>query len=271
MNKYFQYSLIVFCASLIIAGCSEVKDEKVPVQTVISVHGEGFLNPVSSNFHALYIRDNNYDIQTCKTCHGATYNGGTSGQSCNTCHNKQGGPENCTTCHGSVNAAPPKDLSNNISPSFRGVGAHQKHVLGGIIGAPVSCNECHKVPQKITDAGHIDISTHAEIMFDSTSKFFKSNAVYSAANVSCNNTYCHGNFSGGNQNVTIAWNVVSGSATACGTCHGDITKTTLEEKAFPKTGHPAIGTLKCNQCHSRTVNASMVIIDPSKHMNGVVD
>jgi hypothetical protein len=79
-----------------------------------------------------------------------TFTGGTTGQSCNTCHNKPNGPENCTTCHGSVNAAPPKDLSDNISPASRGVGAHQKHLLGGIIGKAVACTECHTVPATLT-------------------------------------------------------------------------------------------------------------------------
>jgi predicted CxxxxCH...CXXCH cytochrome family protein len=271
MKNYLPYAIGFIFAAFLLSGCSEVKDEKIPTQTVISVHGEGFTNPASNNFHAEYIRSNNYDLQTCKSCHGSAYSGGTSGQSCNTCHNKQGGPENCTVCHGSVNAAPPKDLSGNISPTFRGVGAHQKHVLGGILGAPVACKECHAVPTELTSAGHIDATQHAEVRFDSASVFFRSNAQYSATTVSCNNTYCHGNFNGGNQNVTIAWNDTSTAAVACGTCHGDVTKTTLAEKAFPKTGHPAIGSLNCNQCHSRTVNASLAIIDPSRHMNGVVD
>lgn len=271
INKTIRYEVGILFLVILISGCSEVKDEKIPTQTVISVHGEGFANPASNNFHAAYIRNNNYDLQMCKSCHGSTYTGGTSGQSCNTCHNKQGGPENCTVCHGSVNAAPPKDLSGNISPTFRGVGAHQKHVLGGILGAPVACKECHVVPTELNSSGHIDGTPHAELRFDSASVFFRSNAQYNASNVSCNNTYCHGNFNGGNQNATIAWNDTAASAVACGTCHGDVTKATLAEKAFPKTGHPAIGSSNCNQCHSRTVNASLAIIDPSRHMNGVVD
>jgi predicted CxxxxCH...CXXCH cytochrome family protein len=273
MNKYLTYGFSLICASIVLIGCSELKEEKVPTQSVISVHGEGFTNPASENFHAVYIRSNNYDIQTCKTCHGPTYSGGTSGQSCNTCHSKPGGPENCTVCHGSVNAAPPKDLSDNSSPSSRSVGAHQKHLLGGIIGAPVACKECHAVPSQLLSAGHLDASLHAEVNFDSTTKFFRSNAQYisGSTNGTCSNTYCHGNFNGGNQNVTMTWSDTSASATACGTCHGDVTKSTLAEKAFPKSGHPEIGTAACVQCHAAVINANMAIINPSRHINGGID
>ncbi|MEW5799153.1 MAG: cytochrome c3 family protein [Bacteroidota bacterium] len=271
MKKNFTYSIVVLVASLLVIGCSELKEEKIPTQTVVSIHGDGFTNPSSANFHAKYIQSKNFDITTCRQCHGLTYDGGTANTSCNTCHNKQDGPENCTTCHGSVNAAPPKDLADNTSPTVRSVGAHQKHILGGLLGAPVACKECHAVPTKLYDAGHIDNTQFAEVRFDSTSAMFRSNAVYSAANVSCTNTYCHGNRNGGNLNVTMTWTDTTAAATACGTCHGDVTKTTLAEKAFPQSGHPAIGSYTCVQCHGSVINASMAIINPSKHMNGKID
>jgi len=252
-------------------GCSERKDDSPLVQSKISIHGEGFLDPISSNFHAKIVRTKNYDLQLCQSCHGADYSGGTTGQSCNTCHNKPAGPENCTTCHGAVNAAPPKDLADNVSPTFRGVGAHQKHLLGGIIGAAVSCKECHSVPAKLSSPGHIDATSLAEVRFDTSSVFFTSAGSYNATNVSCANTYCHGNFSGGNS-LTVTWNGTSSTVTECGSCHGDVTKTTLKEKAFPKTGHTfAAITSDCSTCHGAVVNSSMAIIDPSKHVNGRIN
>lgn len=270
-------SRILFVISVLVlsfVGCSELKNDKTAIGPTVSVHGTGFADTTkksSANFHAKYVQAKNYDLQLCQSCHGGDYSGGTTGQSCNTCHNKPSGPENCTTCHGSSNAAPPKDLADNISPTSRSVGVHQKHLNGGILGAAVGCNECHKVPKMFSDAGHIDATIHAEVVFDSTSVFHRSNAVYSSANVSCANTYCHGNFNGGNLNVSMTWTDTSNAATQCGTCHGDITKATIEEKAFPKSGHPAIGSIKCYQCHSNTVNSSMAIIDPSKHINGKID
>lgn len=267
MKKNFTYGIAFICTSLFVIGCSEVNNDLKES----GFHGNGFVDASSENFHGKLIKTREYDIQGCKSCHGFDYSGGTANKSCLTCHNQQNGPENCTTCHGSVNAAPPKDLSGNSDPAMRGVGAHQKHILGGTLGAPVACSECHNVPQKVTDAGHLDNSLHAEVMFDSTSNKFKSNAIYDASSVSCTNTYCHGNFNGGNQDVTMKWTEVSSNEIPCGTCHGDVNGTTPESKAFPRSGHPAIGTVTCVQCHGNVINSSMAIINPSKHMNGKVD
>ena len=273
MKNLFQYLVFVMIV-LVIAGCSEQKNSTPLTQTPVSVHGVGFANPSSSNFHAKFIQSKNYDLTLCQSCHGSTYTGGTTGQSCNTCHSKPNGPENCTTCHGGVNAAPPNDLVGNSSPTIRGVGAHQKHVSGGNLGAAVECATCHTVPSSVKSVGHIDASVHAEVKFDSISTMYRSNAAYSSTGNSCSNTYCHGNFNGGNQNVTMTWTDANSSAAACGTCHGDVTKTTTQEKAFPKTGHTFVSvTAVCSSCHSSVaiVNSNLTIADPAKHMNGKID
>lgn len=271
MKRTFIATLVL--TAFVLSSCSELQEEKVPTEATVSVHGKGFADASSSNFHAAYVRNANYDIATCKTCHGNNYSGGTTGQSCNTCHNKSNGPENCTTCHGSVNAAPPNDLVGNSATTVRGVGAHQKHLLGGTLGDPIACTTCHNVPTALTSPGHIDATAHAEVRFDTLSATYAAGASYSAANVNCSNTYCHGNFNGGNANRTVAWaNADPSAVTACGTCHGDVTKATLKEKAFPVAGHTAASvTSDCSTCHSRTVNSSMAIIDPSKHVNGQID
>lgn len=273
MNTTLRFGTLALVAALLLGGCAETKEDKAPTTPEVSVHGAGFADVSSANFHATYIQGKNFDLSLCKTCDGGDFSGGTSGKSCNTCHSKPGGPENCTVCHGSVNAAPPFDLAGNVSPASRAVGAHQVHLLGGIIGAKVACTECHVVPAALTAAGHIDNTLHAEVRFDSSSVFYKADAVFSGSGTTatCSNTYCHGNFPGGNGNVTMTWSDTDPDAAACGTCHGDVTKATLAEKAFPKSGHPAIGSMTCNQCHSRTVNNLAQIIDPSRHVNGVVD
>jgi predicted CxxxxCH...CXXCH cytochrome family protein len=273
--KTLTLTLCAVITLLVVSGCSETKDSAPVTQTTVSLHGNGFTDPSSANFHGKFVQQKNYDLTLCQSCHGATYAGGTTGQSCNTCHSKTGGPENCTTCHGSVNAAPPKDLADHISPSFKGVGAHQKHVLGGSLGAPVACAECHKVPATLFAAGHLDATANAEVRFDTTSSIYRSNAVYNAANVSCTNTYCHGNMPGGNMNASMTWTDTAAASTACGTCHGDVTKATVQEKAFPKTGHDfAAITSTCTTCHSDVISGSgnsLAIINPSRHMNGRIN
>lgn len=265
---------LIAAGMLLLVGCSETKDSAPAAQTAVTVHGIGFADPASANFHAKAVQAKNYELKECRSCHGADYAGGITGQSCKTCHSKPGGPENCTTCHGGVNAAPPKDLTDHISPTFRGVGAHQKHVLGGSLGAAVACADCHSVPAALSSAGHIDASAHAEVRFDSTSAMFASGSVVTqgAATVTCNNTYCHGNFNGGNLNNTMTWTDTTSAAVACGTCHGDNTKATNKEKAFPKTNHSFVAsTSNCETCHADVVskvNNDIVITTPSRHMNG---
>ncbi|MFZ4619408.1 MAG: CxxxxCH/CxxCH domain c-type cytochrome [Bacteroidota bacterium] len=270
MNK-FSIQVMMVAAVLLLSSCSTRKEEKIITEPSISVHGVGFKDPASSNFHAKYIQSKNYDLQLCKSCHGADFSGGTTGQSCNTCHNKPNGPENCTTCHGSVNAAPPKDLSGNVSTASRGVGAHQKHLIAGTFAAAVTCNECHKVPAKLSDAGHIDASANAEVKFDTTSVFYKANASYTSSNVSCANTYCHGNFNGGNTQ-TMVWTNNTGTAAQCGTCHGNVNGATLKEKAFPVSGHNAATVASnCGTCHAAVVDASLNFVDASRHINGQIN
>ena len=113
--------------------CSELKDDLPPTGGTLVVHRSGWTDPTSSYFHGDAIRDSGWSMSLCKTCHGQRYDGGMTGVSCLTCHTNPTGPEYCTTCHGSTsNAAPPRDISGGLSMSSRGVGAHQKHIIGGI-------------------------------------------------------------------------------------------------------------------------------------------
>lgn len=254
------------CAA-VMAGCSETQNEKPLVEAAVSVHGAGFADISSTNHHAKYLRSKNDDLSLCRSCHGADYKGGTTGQSCVSCHNKTGGPENCTTCHGSVNAAPPKDLSGNLSPLSRGVGMHQSH-LNPTMGANVACSECHAVPATVAAVGHIDTTPGAEIRFDSTSVFHRTAAAYDRNTGTCANTYCHGNHAGGNSR-TMTWTDTSSAAAACGTCHGDASKATVKEKAFPLTGHTFVAnTADCSSCHRDVLNADMTFKDRTLHING---
>jgi len=253
-------------------------------------HPDGVLTPSSANFHGKSVAAKNWDMSSCKTCHGATYTGGMSGKSCLTCHSKANGPENCTVCHGSgANAAPPQDLASNTSQTSRGVGAHQQHLAGGTLGVKLFCADCHVVPGGLASAGHLDATPYADVKFATTGLAFTRTNVtgtanyasalptvvpapsYSTATIKCSGTYCHGTFKNGNPTNAIAWNDTSAAAIACGTCHGDITKATLAERALPKTsanGGTHFAMTGCSGCHADVVDANLKIIAPSKHING---
>jgi predicted CxxxxCH...CXXCH cytochrome family protein len=271
MKTFIRYGIIFVVTIGSITGCSQLKNETTPVSPTLPLHGVGFRDTTSTNFHGIAIRAQKqpWNVQVCRSCHGLRYDGGTAGQSCLTCHNKPNGPENCTTCHGGANAAPWRDLSGNTQPTIKSVGAHQAHLVGGSIGADVDCNVCHTVSEAAPDAGHFDNGA-TQGKFDTTTVFYRSGASYNSSTATCSNTYCHGNFSGGNH-LTISWTDTSSAAGACGTCHGDVTKTTLEEKALPKNNHPAVGTAKCNQCHSSVVDSNLNFTGKSRHINGAVN
>lgn len=288
MNR-LEVGSILFSLTLLAFGCSELSKDLPPTGGTLTIHESGWTDSTSNNFHGRSVRDANWDMVRCRTCHGSRYNGGTVNVSCLTCHNLPAGPENCTTCHGSVaNAAPPKDLDDNTSRGARGVGAHQKHLLGGAFSDGVSCSDCHNVPPSVYTAGHVDSPLPAEVPlggflphvvtnetttvdWDPTLPVFTPQPVYSAANLSCGNTYCHGFFKNGNDTLVVSWTDTTVAATACGTCHGDVTRPTLAERALPKTAvrggtHPNVTA--CSNCHIGIVDANLNIIDKAKHMNG---
>ncbi|MBN2356476.1 hypothetical protein JXO59_10205, partial [candidate division KSB1 bacterium] len=122
-------------------------------------HPDEWMNLTSASFHGEAIAADNWSMSGCQGCHGSDYRGGSSGASCYTCHADENGPEACNTCHGNQdNAAPPEDLSGQISRTSLGVGAHQFHLDKG-----ARCSTCHQMPASFEDASHIDASPQAEV------------------------------------------------------------------------------------------------------------
>ena len=288
--KYFLYLPVLFLG-LYLSGCSELDTNIAQPKLSPDFHEEGILNPASSNFHGKLISGNHWDMNQCQQCHGGDFAGGLVKVSCNTCHTQPSGPENCSTCHGSsTSPAPPEDLSGNTSVNQHGVGAHQIHLIGNSKGKTLACAECHQVPTAYLSPGHIDSDLPAEAPMNGFLATLKTNDPstetyspglqlfnpqpnYNATVYSCANTYCHGTFKNGNTDNAPVW--TDPSSAACGTCHGDPTKTTLHEKALPKTvaeggTHIAVplGGTPCSDCHGGVVDVNLRFINPSKHIDG---
>lgn len=287
MNKiYFAYiGLIIF--SLVLISCSEIQSNIVPPST-ITLHKEGINDPTSPNFHGKLVSQNNWDLKNCQQCHAANYTGGTAMSSCLSCHRQPGGPEACNTCHGDFAnpfaIAPPRDLRGNISDTSRGVGAHYKHLDGNSLGSDIECNTCHIVPKGYNEAGHIDNTPFAEVIFKGLAIKGTTDAnkpVYNYQQISCSNTYCHGNFSFtrsqssyqwaytqdemvGNNSAPI-WNVVNQTYSKCNSCHGK------SETDPSPIGHISSSITACTFCHPTVVNNQGQIIDAEKHINGKIN
>ena len=279
--------LISVLSLMLFFACSDVK-ENIPVVESNGVHPEGIANPNSPNFHGKIFQSNNWDLKPCQQCHAADFSGGTAESSCITCHNQASGPLACNTCHGDFSnpdrIAPPSDLVGNTSTTAKGVGAHDVHVYSNSIAQVVGCFECHQrnsSPGVPFAVAHIN-GLPAEMEFGEFSNA-SGNAGYSYEELTCANTYCHGNFEFkksettnqfaytdsvmvGN-NYSPKWNKVDGTQAACGTCHGQY-DTSNNLLSVAPVGHTPFPLNSCVNCHPGVVDASGNIIDKLKHING---
>ena len=303
-------------------------------------HKAGWMNTDSANYHGKYLKANDWHVNECAPCHGANFDGGTSGKSCRTCHQSfphadgfdetgghlvymrtngfplascrlchgssysggsvvetscsssechttANGPEACNTCHGDFNgtgflsAAPPKNVSGDTSTTIRGVGAHQNHLITGVTGKSVKCQECHTVPADVSALGHIDIPFNIQVMFNDTLASLKTSGgiiiptpTYNSADLSCSNLYCHGYFVNGNLSNSPTWNKVDGTQAACGTCHGNPTAGNPLPAGTHYTGDFFKNCALCHYTGSVPVaqynsgTNTWVIVDRPRHVNG---
>lgn len=303
-SLYYTLLLCVITGLLLIAGCSEVKDDfHMPPAAELEVHPKGFEDPEAADFHGIILRDKEWDWTGCQECHGEAprFNGGKSGISCATagCHvDREGRPKSvasCNTCHGDFQAAatdfvsfaPPRDLNKNTETTAVGVGAHQIHLHGDISSTGVRCNECHVVPGGVFVENHLTLSGPAKVMFgelastDTRTVDMDANPPRynpDAVSPTCENTYCHGNFSGGN-NFSPVWTIVDGSQGRCGSCHGD-PETGNPLPITTEDGGPHIpGVFNCHVCHwqesgepiaRRLEDGSFVIEQKDLHIDGAI-
>lgn len=239
-------------------------------------HDPEFALLSSANFHGQFIRDNDWDLSECQSCHGESFNLPSTETSCLTCHTSPGGPIACNTCHGSMNnIAPPQDLSNNLETTFPGVGAHQLHLGVSEFTSNMGCTSCHVLDYDFYASAHIDGDNQVELVFDDLATNSGSvNPEYNFSNATCSNVYCHGNFvflrdesdnswaynndMVGN-NPVVDWTVVDGSQISCGSCHD-----------LPPEGHKPYSQ-SCHLCHSQVVDENFNIINKTLHINGEID
>jgi len=281
MNKVLLLFFLI-AIGLLLAACSKLESNIEPV-SMLSIHKAGINDASSMDFHGKLLKEKNYKMDECRQCHGGTFSGGYVEKSCLGCHSFPGGPEACNTCHGTfddpMRSAPPKDLKDNVATDFKSVGAHTMHLYDKSLGNTVKCSNCHNVPIKVNDEGHIDNSTGAEVILKGLSvNNIAFNAQYDQATGICSNSYCHGNFEFYRDSAvvenrfayttekmvglkkSVLWTKVDRSEVQCGSCHG-----------LPPEGHISVPQNSCYMCHQGVIDSDGKIIDISKHINGIAN
>lgn len=164
----------------------------------------------------------------------------------------------CTTCHGGNGSpAPPQDTQGATSTTVRGVGAHRSHLGPSNWHAEVTCDDCHTVPTRVDDPGHMGLLP-AEVHFGASAQARGAQPTWDGAGCS---TYCHGQTfdAGAGSNTTPSWTVVNGTQAACGTCHA----------LPPAAPHPA--NTQCSTCHGAVIGVDGGFVDGALHINGQVE
>jgi predicted CxxxxCH...CXXCH cytochrome family protein len=195
--------------------------------------------------------------EQCSDCHGAVIDSKGNWIAANLHVNGRVDRNNdgkCASCHGSNpdTGAPPPDLSGNMEPSARGVGAHSIHLSDTPTHLAVACNECHVVPTEIDSDGHFHADGRAVVTFGSLATAHQSQPSYGPDDGTCSNTYCHGVASG-------QWQAPRASDAACGSCH------TLPPPL------PHLQNTQCSRCHGQVVGPDQQIRNPRLHVNGTVE
>ena len=184
---------------------------------------------------------------------------------CVSCHGPA--PGSCITCHGggdNLTGAPPLGLEGETLTSQRAVGAHTTHLEGGAVADAFACSDCHLVPGSLFSPGHLGADSVAELVW---STLAGSASSWNALAASCSNTYCHGEFSGGDGNNEPVW---TGSNQAdCGSCH-DV-GTNPRNLGGRHEKHVQGENLDCRECHVAVIDQLENIVGRDLHVDGKND
>jgi hypothetical protein len=150
MKSNFLIGIIFIISVLLLASCTEKKE---PLG--ISTHPDGWTTQSSSDFHGKVITSKSLSLESCQTCHGNSYEGGTSNVSCYSsgCHFIYPHPEGFANTN-SVNSHDKffAEINWNLmmcqschGADYAGMGTLDKNCLSchNSAGGPEACNTCH--------------------------------------------------------------------------------------------------------------------------------
>lgn len=250
----------------VIGGCSS--DEIILSES--KYHPSEWLTNESPDYHGHEVFTKGLD--ECHKCHGVELAGGLAEVSCYDCHGE--GKDNCVACHGGQNdstGAPPIGLRGETDAGNLAVGAHDTHVRGLRGTDGIGCEACHTVPATAWDSTHFGfdvlnspgvIDSIAEITWGGIAG---TAGIWNRETMTCENTYCHGNFRNGDTTNIPVWTAIDQSL--CGSCHDY--KGNTGDLGRDHQFHTIIG-VKCIGCHAATVDSIPEITGFTYHVDGQI-
>ncbi len=223
-------------------------------------HNASWITPASPDGHGRYLKNNQWNLSDCQSCHGAQFDGGTSGVSCYTCHAlyphmAAWSDPSSLNSHGNFLKAKQWDASSCQA-------CHGTLYDGGTTG--VSCYTCHaSYPHDVQfgTAGHPSyLQANGFPLVECQTCHGASYAGGAVVTVSCMTAGCH-----------VDLNGTAKSPESCNTCHGVFSAPANDflSSAPPKsvaggtaTTVPGVGAhqahltegllskaVKCQECH----------------------
>ncbi|MGA3244809.1 MAG: CxxxxCH/CxxCH domain-containing protein [Bacteroidota bacterium] len=156
-------TIVVLTALVVIVSllnsCSDLKSvQDLPMASTgtLQIHDAGWSDTTASNFHGTVLKQSQYNLTECATCHSSQFTGGTSGVACAKCHQYYPHPagfgsstvhplflynqnypmSQCKACHGATYAGG-RDANLSCVKSGCHVDANNA------AKSPESCSTCH--------------------------------------------------------------------------------------------------------------------------------
>ncbi len=189
----------------------------------------------------------------------------------------------CDACHGNdETGAPPRALDGGTATSQPGVGAHTRHLEGGLTTRPVDCTTCHAVPAMPVTAQHPDgvvqVTCDTACHFGAPPEWTASLAPGCAgchgappppphpAATQC--ALCHPAVSADTRMRHVDGQLDMAMPTSCDGCHGDSTSPAPDAGAHRAhvIGRGFARVVQCEECHV----VPQTVLAPG-HVNGVTE
>lgn len=232
-------------------------------------HPDGWVG-MNGGVHASYLKENEYDLESCASCHGEDFLGGQNKVSCFTCHSGYPHPQGWVGSNGGKHAQFLKENTFNLGLCSS---CHGEDFTGG--ESNVSCYTCHAdyphrdgwvAPGENSHGAYLKTKNY---QLESCAACHGQDFQGGDSEVSCytcHSGYPHkdgfGNPSSGNFH-SFALKSSNWNLQECATCHGTAFDGPTQQTACITCHTQSGGPTACTTCHGNFAAAADSLTDPS--------